>query len=145
LCRLIKESILLVDEKYMADMNNEIVVFRSFENSIDANIAKTKLDAYGIPCFLTEENMANLYPGQSFNAFKIRLHLFAADCERAGQILSSDELIMQADALTCPNCYSMRITRSFPKRLADTLLYIFFGIFMTHRKVNVCDDCGHEF
>ena len=28
---------------------DEIVVFRSFENAIAANIAKTKLDAYGVP------------------------------------------------------------------------------------------------
>lgn len=129
----------------MAEMDNDIVVFRNFENSIEANIAKTKLDAYGVPCFLTEENMANLYPGQSFNAFKIRLHLFAGDRARATQILGSDDALLQADAITCPRCHSTRITRSFPKRLADNLLYIFFGIFMTHKKVNVCDDCGHEF
>lgn len=129
----------------MTGRDNDIVVFRNFENSIDANIAKTKLDAYGVPCFLTEENMANLYPGQSFTAFKIRLHLFAEDRERATQILAGDELSMQADALTCPNCHSTRVTRSFPKRLADTFVYVFFGIFLTHRKVNVCEDCGYEF
>ena len=44
---------------------DDIIVFRKFETSIDANIVKSKLDAYGIPCFLTEENMANLYPGAS--------------------------------------------------------------------------------
>ena len=42
----------------------DIVVFRHFDIAIDAHIAKSKLDAYGIPCFLTEENMANLYPDQ---------------------------------------------------------------------------------
>jgi len=56
---------------------DEIIVLRKFETSIEANIVKSKLDAYGIPCFLTEENMANLYPGSSsLMNFNVRLHLF---------------------------------------------------------------------
>ena len=47
----------------MNESDNEIVVFQHFDNAIEANIAKTKLDAFGVPCFLTEENMGGLYPG----------------------------------------------------------------------------------
>ena len=70
------------------DPGDEIVVLRYFDTSIEANIAKTKLDAYGVPCFLTEENMANLYPGQGVLPFTVRLHVFASDRERAMEILS---------------------------------------------------------
>ena len=42
-----------------------IVVLMNFRESISANIVKNKLDAYGVPCFLTEENLSNLYPGAS--------------------------------------------------------------------------------
>lgn len=119
---------------------------RHFDNAISANIAKTKLDAYGIPCFLTEENMANLYPGSGLFAFRIRLHLFAEDRERAEQILKDEVLSVEGEGvLTCPHCRSVRIARAFPKKVADTLLYLLFGVFLPHKKVNVCEDCGFEF
>jgi DNA-directed RNA polymerase subunit RPC12/RpoP len=130
----------------MSDSSGEIIVFRYFDSAIEANIAKTKLDAYGIPCFLTEENMANLYPGQSFFAFKIRLHLFKADRERAMQVLTGANLTVQEEGnVKCPRCHSQRLTRGFPKKVADRLTYVFFGVFLPHRKVNQCLDCGFEF
>ena len=130
----------------MKEKEEEIIVFKHFDNAIDANIAKTKLDAYGIPCFLTEENMANLYPGQSLYAFKIRLHLFASDYERAVQILGSSDFSIDADAETqCPRCQSSRVVRAFPKKLADRFTTVFFGIFFPHKKINHCEDCGFEF
>lgn len=129
----------------MQEKEDNIIVLRSFDNSIDANIAKTKLDAYGIPCFLTEENMANLYPGQSL-FFKIRLHLFAADQERAFHILNGENFTIEMEnAVLCPNCRSSRITRAFPKKDAETLTFLLFGVFMPHKKVNQCLDCGCEF
>ena len=129
----------------MNEGEDDIVVLKHFDSAIEANIAKTKLDAYGVPCFLTEENMANLYPGQSLYAFKIRLHLFASDRERAIQVLTRDNLSIQQDGSSCPGCHSARITRDFPKRLADSLTIIFFGVFFPNKKVNHCLDCGLEF
>lgn len=130
----------------MREKQEDIIVLKHFDNAIEANIAKTKLDAYGVPCFLTEENMANLYPGQSLYAFKIRLHLFASDRDRAVQVLARDHLSIQQDGVAdCPQCRSTRISRDFPKRLADSLAIIFFGVFFPHKKVNHCLDCGFEF
>jgi hypothetical protein len=34
--------------------HDDIIVFQKLDNAIEANIVKSKLDAYGIPCFLTE-------------------------------------------------------------------------------------------
>lgn len=130
----------------MNENTDQIIVFQHFDNAIDANIAKTKLDAYGIPCFLTEENMAGLYPGQSFNAFKVRLHLFAADRQRAAHLLQGEPVDLHEEtAMVCPRCRSQRIERAFPAKVADTLLYVLFGIFLPHKKVNRCLDCGREF
>jgi hypothetical protein len=124
----------------------EIIVFRHYDNPINANIAKTKLDAYGIPCFLTEENMSNLYPGQHLLAFKIRLHLFAGDEERARQVLIENDLVTDSDtASRCPKCNSHRTTRDFPKDSGDNLALIFFGVLFPHKKVNRCLDCDYEF
>ncbi len=127
---------------------DNIIVLRQFQNSIEANLAKTKLDAYGIPCFLTEENLANLYPGQNFMVFSIRLHLFANDHDRAQQILNEGNLTLNNDATTkCPNCLSNKIARDFPKKLSQRLpsFLLFFGIFFPRHKVYHCLECGHEF
>jgi hypothetical protein len=130
----------------MAFQNDNIIVFRQFDTVIDANIAKTKLDAYGIPCFLTEENMSNLYPGQRFLAFKVRLHLFAKDEEQASKILQEISLTSDADTTSqCPKCNSTRIVRDFPKQVRETLAFIFFGILLPHKKVSHCLDCDNEF
>jgi hypothetical protein len=126
--------------------NDHIIVFRQYENSIDANIAKSKLDAYGIPCFLTEENMSNLYPGPNMFAIKVRLHLFDYDKERADQILKEGNLSIDREVTTtCPNCHSTRLERTFPKKSADSIKYLFFGVFFPDEKINHCMDCDTEF
>jgi DNA-directed RNA polymerase subunit RPC12/RpoP len=125
---------------------DEIVVYKLFDSVIDANIAKTKLDAYGVPCFLTEENLSNLYPGQPFIAFKVRLHLFSKDLERANQVLEETSMrIDHESTIRCPKCNSSRITRGFPKRDSESLAVIFFGVLFPHKKVNHCLDCDNEF
>lgn len=127
------------------DQDNPIVVFRVFDEAIQAHIAKSKLDAYGIPCFLTEENMANLYPGVNLNAFKIRLHLFESDVARAADILYPAGLTAEDDGPICPRCHSANVTRAFPRKDAERLKYVLFGVFLPHRKVSVCEVCGYEF
>lgn len=131
--------------------HDAIVVFQKFDNAIEANIAKSKLDAYGIPCFLTEENMANLYPGASnFMNFNVRLHLFDHDAERARQIMSENNLRLNDDAVSrCPKCGSKNIERDFPKELTSTfassLRLLFFGLFYPNKKVYRCSECEFEF
>ena len=69
----------------------KIIILHAFDNVIVANLAKTKLDAYGIPCFLTEENFTGLYPLMN-NIFPgVRLHVFEKDFQQAADILNSYE------------------------------------------------------
>lgn len=135
----------------MMQDRDDIIVFQGFDNVIEANIAKSKLDAYGVPCFLTEENMASLYPGASnmMNS-NVRLHIFGHDEERVRQIMSENALTVDDDTtLKCPKCRSKNIERDFPKKLTvsflSSLQYLFFGIFFPHKKVYRCADCEAEF
>ena len=131
--------------------HDEIIVFQKFDTSIEANIVKSKLDAYGIPCYLTEENMANLYPGANhLMNFNVRLHLFQHDAEHARQILDENNLRINDDSVTkCPRCRSNNIERDFPKKLTEkfaaSLQYLFFGVFYPDKKVYRCADCECEF
>ena len=130
---------------------DEIIVFKQFETTIEANIVKAKLDAYGIPCFLTEENMTNLYPGaSSLMNFNVRLHLFAYDLERAKQVMEENHLELNDEAtVRCPRCKSRNVERDYPKKLSltfgSTLSVLFFGIFFPHKKVFRCLECEYEF
>jgi len=131
----------------MMQDHDEIIVFTQFDSGIEANIIKTKLDANGIPCFLTEENMAGLYPGQQALAFRIRLHIFKKDVEEVSNLLMEKQTD-QAE-VSCPTCHSQKIQREFPKELSlkpfTALTVLFFGVFMPHKKVNHCLDCDCEF
>ncbi|HEY0653892.1 MAG TPA: DUF2007 domain-containing protein [Chryseosolibacter sp.] len=122
-----------------------IVVLHHFDSGIEANIAKSKLDAYDIPCFLTEENMAALYQ-QAF-AIKVRLHVFEKDREQAYRILF--QLQSAGNETTCPQCRSTSVVRDFPQKFsaefAGALKVIFFGIFMPGKKIFRCQQCNHEF
>lgn len=130
---------------------NDIVVFGNYRNAIEANIIKSKLDAYGIPCYLTDENLANLYPGaSSLMNSQVRLHLFRDDSERARQILSENSLRVDDESVMhCPACQSTNVDRDFPRKLTlnlrSSLQYLFFGIFFPGRKVYRCGDCECEF
>ena len=133
------------------DERDEIIVFRKFETSIDASIIKSKLDAYGVPCFLTQENMTNLYPGaSSLMNSNVRLHLFAYDIERARKITEENHLELDDESITrCPKCKSRKVDRDFPKKfsltLPSTLNLLFFGIFFPHKKIFRCLECEFEF
>ena len=126
---------------------DQIIVLKRFDNSIDANLAKTKLDAFGIPCFLTEENVTNLYPLQDTILFGVRLHIFSKDHDQAHQILN-EQVIYQDEIVECPRCRSKNVkieeTEKFSKRLLGFLVGFFLMLFPLP-KVYRCQDCEHEF
>ncbi len=131
--------------------HDDIIVYAQFDTAIEANIVKGKLDAYDVACFLSEENMANLYPGNSILSFRVKLHLFAKDQERAKQILD-DQTFLTLDSestIKCLRCHSPRIERDFPRAfdqsVSSSLSVLFFGIFFPERKIYRCQDCEFEF
>jgi Putative prokaryotic signal transducing protein len=130
------------------DEQDKIVVLKIFENSIDANLARTKLDAYGIQCFLTEENVANLFPMQSVKLFGVRLHVFKNDQEQAGQILI-DQIFVDREELSCPRCLSIKVDIEESQKLAYRIFTLSLGLLSFLRipipKVYRCQDCQHEF
>src|SRR5688572_26274962 len=97
---------------------DEIIVLQVFENSIDANIAQTKLDAHGIQCFLTEENLANLFPVQSTKLFGVRLHVLSNDKDLALQILH-EQIFIDREEINCPKCQSEKIEIEYSRRLGS--------------------------
>jgi hypothetical protein len=130
----------------MMQVRNEIIVFFQFDSGIDASIAKAKLDAYGVPCFLTEENMASLY--QQALGIKVRLHIFEKDREEATRVLFEAQALEPGET-TCPKCHATSFERDFPKKMSEeftgALKVMFFGVFMPEKKIFRCQQCEHEF
>lgn len=129
------------------EKQERIIVYRGFQNSMDGNLAKAKLDAYGIPCFLTEENLANLYPIQN-PRFSVRLHIFEKDYEQAHEVLS-ETVPLEDDQLTrCPRCRSTHVEMEYTQKLSSrfiSILVTFFLAVFPLRKVYRCQDCHYEF
>jgi hypothetical protein len=69
---------------------DKIIVLTAYDTTIQANLAKTKLDAYGIPCFLTEENFTGFFPLRNQIFPGVRLHIFEKDRTRAEEILADE-------------------------------------------------------
>lgn len=74
----------------MSDESDKIVAYDAYDTVIKANLAKTKLDAYGIPCFLTGEHFVSLYPIKNELLSGVQLFIFEADRERVRELLDGD-------------------------------------------------------
>jgi hypothetical protein len=121
---------------------SKIIVFDTFDSSIKANIIKSKLDAFGIPCFLSEENLTLLTTPLLSGG--IRLHIFEQDATKALEILQQEFLQRseEDDLLRCPHCRSKRILDVSrdgfdPAKVVKYILQL--------SKRHYCLDCEAEF
>jgi DNA-directed RNA polymerase subunit RPC12/RpoP len=122
----------------------KIIVFESYDTVMDANLAKTKLDAYGIPCFLTEENFTTWYPFRN-NIFPgVRLHIFEKDINEVRGILEQQHT---ENFIKCPHCGSVQWEQdeSAWKRIYSSAVML-IGMFLPiDTKDYHCKNCGKDF
>lgn len=73
-------------------MVNNFVTVATFINSVEANLAKQRLEAEGIRCYLADESIVELawHLSVAFGWIKLRVH--QQDVELAKSILTSTEL-----------------------------------------------------
>ena len=135
----------------MTDAEEKIIVFDSYDNVIMANIVKTKLDAYGIPCFLTNENFTGLYPIRN-NIFPgARLHIFEKDLTTVRELLAEEQPSRPRKVFQCPRCLSRNVV--FEEREEGYLGRLFVSVFRFLMAMNPlprtknyhCTDCGMKF
>ena len=127
-----------------------------------ANLARTRLEAAGIPCFLSNENLVALVPLYSPITGGVRLHVRLRDAEAALAVLRAvpeppavgpDLASFAADAPDpvtprCPRCGSSdvahgpatRNTYGFWESVLSVLLRYPVRGWRYH-----CFHCGHEF
>jgi len=128
----------------MTEPEQKIVVFAAYDTVMAANLVKTKLDAYGIPCFLTDEHFVSLYPTIQNDLFPgVRLHVFEKDLDQVKDVLKEETKIERA----CPACGSLNIVYEPSKKgnLTPILTSIMVGLFLPVKKVYRCENCEREF
>jgi predicted RNA-binding Zn-ribbon protein involved in translation (DUF1610 family) len=122
---------------------DKIIVFDAYDTVVAANLVKTKLDAFGIPCFLTDENFVALYPIRNEVFPGIRLHIFEKDKAQVKEILQAETPVIYA----CPVCRSNDIIYEPSRKniAAYVISEILMGLFLPVKKVYRCQDCKREF
>ncbi|PJJ53003.1 putative signal transducing protein [Hymenobacter chitinivorans] len=136
---------------------DRIVVLESFADPITAHLAKSRLEAEQIPCFLTNENLVGLNRLYGPASGGVRLHVREQDVPAAVEILRYETVPMavshpddepQPDIVRCPQCDSTdvafgpatRNTYSFPMLMLSVLL----GYPLRGKRYH-CFHCRHEF
>ncbi len=74
----------------MKDSDN-IILFKKYNSTIEANLVKTKLDAYGIPCFLTNETISSLYSLPYMKGMEVGLYIFENDKVRVEEVMNEED------------------------------------------------------
>ncbi|GAA4016769.1 hypothetical protein GCM10022408_32870 [Hymenobacter fastidiosus] len=136
---------------------DRIVLLESFADPITAHLAKSRLEAEQIPCFLTNENLVSLNRLYGPASGGVRLHVRQQDVAAAVDILRYETVSMTAspaddatpaDERHCPRCNSTdvafgpatRNTYSWPMLLLSLLL-----AYPLRGKRYHCFHCRHEF
>ena len=110
----------------MNSATENIVVLGTYPNSVEAHLARTRLEAAGIPCFLSNETLVTLNVMYSPASGGVRLHVYARDvataaealrqpphmhAERGGLAPLTDlkEAPEATTAMVCPRCGSLDV------------------------------------
>ena len=130
----------------MDEFEDKIIVFESYDTVMAANLVKTKLDAYGIPCFLSDEHFVGLYPIRNELFPGVRLHIFEKDLEKVKEILN-EQHTFETEILSCPFCHSQNITPRPSKKgiMPEIFASLMSGLFLHPKTVYTCQDCKKEF
>lgn len=138
----------------MEKNNEKIILFLTFNNVMEAEIVKSKLESYEIPCSITGQDAMYFNPLFDPSNKMIKLNIFERDYEVAMKVLSEDasmsEHLAYRDNLHCPKCGSSNIDSYNKEKKKFNLLTFILSIFMVALPAKTeiiyrCNDCGHEF
>lgn len=138
-------------------MEDKIIVHSTYYNPIEANIIKSRLEDSGIPCFLTDENVATINPLYNQAIGGVKLNVFERDVDRINSLLAEHEFSFEPeiastneDKIVCEACGSENVSygQATKKRFSwwVIILSLFFITYpFKANKCYHCYNCGHEF
>lgn len=129
-----------------------MIILKTFDNSIEAHLLKSKLESENIECFIIDENMVTLNPLYSNAVGGIKLSIESADLQKAQIIINEIETQKNNSEiinLKCPNCdatdfYDFKSFRGF-KGILSLILTVSFLVYpIFFKRVYKCKNCGKE-
>lgn len=132
-----------------------LITLRTFDNSFEAHLLKTRLESENIQVYLFDENLVGLNPLYNVTVGGIKLKINENDIVKSRNIIEELDQIKltneQNEIITCPNCKSEDLIYGFKsmrgtKGVFSAILSIIFMVFPIYFKtVNKCKTCGTEF
>ena len=133
----------------------ELVTIKTFDNSIEAHIMKSKLESEDIMCFLLDENIVGLNPLYDVAVGGIKLKIKKSDVGQATEIIEESVKSAitndQGEVVQCPNCKSEDIYSGFKsmkgtKGILSAIVSFLFMVYPIYYKtVYKCKKCRTEF
>lgn len=133
----------------------KLTTLKTFNNSIEAHILRSKLESENIRCFLFDENIVGVNPLYNVTVGGIKLKINEYDYARANEVLEEilEPPVMdeKSKTLRCPKCgseqmyrilKSMKDAKGVLSAIISFLLLVFPIYFDTVYK---CKKCDHEF
>ncbi len=140
----------------------ELVTIATFIEPYVAHMARGKLEAHGIVCYLENENIVGTNWLYSNAIGGVRLQVEKGDAERSLELLNEktgDVSEEKERSLCCPSCLSCDI-QGVPKTRAEwfwyfilvslltiltlALIWIVMGLWIIQKKKWKCNQCGYE-
>jgi hypothetical protein len=146
-----------------SSQQENIIVLDSYYEPVAAHLARTKLEAAGIPCFLTNENLVSLNRMYSPVAGGVRLHVYQRDATQAAEILREPAVMRAVPgglaepatqgslATTCPRCGSHEVaaaeTPAEPLGAASWLATLLARLrhYFAQGQIHHCFNCGLDY
>ena len=127
----------------------DFILLNSYNNYIEAHIARGVLEEEGIRCWIKDEYTVTIDPILTNAIGGIKIMVANPDAQRAWEILNQLKK-EQKMAVVCPQCGSNNTELVSTPRKAINWLSAFSTFFlgdfaMTIEKVNHCFDCKYEF
>lgn len=135
---------------------SKIVLFKTFNDPIQAHLVKGLLETNGIPCIIDNENIVNVNPLYSQAVGGVRLSVFEKDIPQASEVVMAKNEIEIDDnndknkSIACPHCGSDNISYGQPMKGRFGWVSIFIALALqvypfSFRKKFHCFNCQADF
>lgn len=123
----------------------------TFENAIQAHVAKAKLESEGVDSYIRDEHTIGVNPLYTAALGGVKLQVEAQDADLARRILARDESEMEQEegevkASVCPRCASnvIELRDETMGRVMTVLSWLLSGAIFRGRNHWTCKRCRHS-
>lgn len=132
-----------------------LITVKTFDNSIDAHLLKSKFESEGIVCYLFDEHTVSINPLYNVTVGGIKLKINDFDLEKAQEVYAEIQGSAYTDEkgneVKCPKCESTDLFTEYSVRkgvkgfFSSLSAFVITMIPFWSKKMYKCKNCGEEF